>query len=238
MDEGATANAKLAEPTASDRSSSASKPAGRKSAKKRTTLKSLLVEYVSLAIVAVLLASIIRNFLGLAFYIPSASMYPTLKVNDRVVVSRLSYRLHDPERGDVIVFRNPDYVEQNKQSVVERAVRSMFEVVGVRQPADKNFIKRIVGLPGDVVAIHDNAVWINGKKLPEPYLADFRARNGVLDWEDQAPFAGKIPAKHYWMMGDNRDDSRDSRFFGPVQRSAIVGKAVYRVWPFNRLAGL
>lgn len=196
------------------------------------------MEYASLAVVAILLASLIRNFLGLAFYIPSASMYPALKVNDRVVVSRLSYRLNEPERGDVIVFRNPDYAEKNRQTFVERAVRSVFEVVGVRQPADKNFIKRIVGLPGDMVAIRDNAVWINGKKLSEPYLADFQARNGVLSWEDQVPYSGKIPANQYWMMGDNRDDSRDSRFFGPIQRSAIVGKAVFRIWPLSRVAGL
>ena len=141
------------------------------------------MEYAGLALVAILLASLIRSFLGLAFYIPSESMLPTLKVNDRVVVSRLSYHLHAPHRGDIVVFQNPDYVADDSPNIVERVVRSVFEVVGARQPEDKNLIKRVVGLPGETIAIHDNAVWIDAKKLNEPYLKAFYARGGLLDWE-------------------------------------------------------
>ena len=208
-------------------------PRHRRSSPART-----VVEYAGLAIVAVLLASLIRSFLGLAFYIPSESMVPTLKINDRVVVSRLSYHLHDPRRGDIVVFQNPDYKAADSPNVVEKVVRSVFEVVGARQPEDKNLIKRVIGLPGETLAIHDNAVWINGKKLNEPYLKTFYARGGVLDWEGQPEYTQKIPSGRYWMMGDNRDNSHDSRFFHTIRRSAMVGRAFVRVWPFSRLGGL
>ena len=197
-----------------------------------------VVEYAGLALVAILLASLIRSFLGLAFYIPSESMLPALKVNDRVVVSRLSYHLHAPHRGDIVVFQNPDYVADDSPNIVERVVRSVFEVVGARQPEDKNLIKRVVGLPGETIAIHDNAIWIDAKKLNEPYLKAFYARGGLLDWEGQPEYTQKIPAGEYWMMGDNRDNSHDSRFFHTIKRNAMVGRAFVRVWPFSRLGGL
>ena len=193
-------------------------------------------EYVGLAVVAIVLALLIRNFLGLAFYIPSKSMDPTLKVNDRVVVSRLSYRLHRPRRGDVIVFDNPTVYRQPAALPI-RSLRNILEVVGIQHDKDKNLIKRLIGLPGETVEGRGGHVFINGKQLVEPYLGPSVIQRdfGLVT----------IPPGRYWMMGDNRDNSEDSRFWTcpperpqrievfchTIAQSAMVGRAVVRLWP-------
>ena len=195
----------------------------------------MVTEYAGLAVIAVLLAFLIRTFVGLAFYIPSESMYPTLKINDRVVVSRLSYRLHDPHRGDIVVFDNPT-VETKEPALPVRFVRSVLEVVGIHQSNDKNLIKRVVGLPGEELSIHDGKVYINGRALREPYL-----RPGVVTLgRDSTPTFGPItiPPKHLFMMGDNRPNSADSRYWGTLDEKKIVGRAVVRLWPPWRLSFL
>jgi signal peptidase I len=203
---------------------------------------SKLIEYGTLFVIALVLASLIRMFLGLAFYIPSKSMYPTLKVGDRVVVSRLSYRLHKPHRGDVVVFRNPAYLARGKPNPAERIIRSLFEVVGARQPKEKNFVKRVIGLPGEKIMIKDHAVWINGEKLEEKWLEP-----GVpSDWPNHEGEELTIPKDSYFMMGDNRTDSADSRYFQDptgkphpfIEEKVMVGRAFVRIWPVNRLGSL
>lgn len=192
-------------------------------------------EYTVLVASALILASLIRAFLGLAFWIPSPSMVPTLKVGDRVVVSRLSYRMHQPNRGDIVVFQNPGWKPKPKAILPVRLVKDLGEFVGIGQPKDKNYIKRVIGLPGDTIEGKDGKVWINGKALDEPYLPE-----GVITTD----FASvKIPVGTYWMMGDNRDNSCDSRCFvdtndAPhpfIDEGVIVGRAFVRVWPVNRL---
>jgi signal peptidase I len=202
-----------------------------------------VVDYGFLIMVAIILASLIRSFVGLAFYIPSVSMYPTLKVNDRVIVSRISYRLGDPKRGDVVVFRNPGFEELDKPNIVETVGRVLFEIVGSRQPKDKNYIKRVIGVPGDRLTFKDGAVWVNGSKLNEPYL-----QPGVTTtYPDHENIDIVVPPRKYFMMGDNRGESCDSRCFAPkngpppptfIDRSAIVGRAFHRIWPFNRFGSL
>ena len=196
------------------------------------------MEYAVLAVVAIVLASLIRSFLGLAFYIPSESMVPTLKVHDRVVVSRLSYHLHDPRRGDVVVFQNPQYAETNPPNIVKRAFRNAFELVGMHQPKDKNLIKRLIGLPGDRLMAKDGGVWINGKRLAEPWLK----KDVITDWPGMEGKEITVPKGHYFMMGDNRGNSCDSRCFPEdkrfVPRSSMVGRAFVRVWPISRWGGL
>jgi signal peptidase I len=193
------------------------------------------LEYAVLVSSALLLASLIRAFLGLAFWIPSPSMDPTLQIGDRVVVSRMSYRLHEPHRGDIIVFQNPGWVAPPKQTVPVRVLRGLGEFVGVGQPRDKNYIKRIIGLPGETVEGKDGAVWIDGKPLTERYLP-LTVRT--------EPFAQeKIPPGQYWVMGDNRENSCDSRCMSNpdgerarfIQLDAIVGRAFVRVWPLSRM---
>lgn len=177
-----------------------------------------VVEWVSVIVGAVLLALVVKFFLLQAFYIPSPSMYPTLKNGDRVLVNKLSYRLHDVNRGDVVVFERP---ESEAASTIP------------------DLIKRVIGLPGDSVAFDDGHVFINGTQLEEPYLppgvtttADFAPNHCPLD----APCL--VPAGDVWVMGDNRNDSKDSRYFGPIPESSIVGRAFVVVWPLNRIAWL
>lgn len=177
-----------------------------------------VVEWASVIAGAVLLALVVKVFLLQAFFIPSPSMYPTLKEGDRVLVNKLSYKLHDVNRGDVVVFERP-------ASEAPSAIPEL--------------IKRVVGLPGDAVTFRGGHVYINGEKLDEPYLpegvtttADFAPNRCTVD----APCL--IPPGEVWVMGDNRNDSKDSRYFGPIPESSIVGRAFVIVWPLDRLAWL
>ena len=217
----------------------------RRRARRRSPWRSV-VEYAGLIIAALVLASLIRAFLGLAFWIPSESMYPTLKVHDRVVVSRLSYRLHDVRRGDIIVFENPEFEGRRRYNLPEQLGRNVLEVMGLGQPEDKNLIKRVIGLPGETLEGKDGAVYVNGTRLAEKWLPV-----GV----DMGPgFEPQtIPSGHVWVMGDNRNNSKDSRFLTDppdpatgatgaphpfIAEDKIVGRAFVRIWPFSRIGGL
>jgi signal peptidase I len=161
-----------------------------------------VVEWVVIAGGALLVAFVIKTFLLQAFYIPSLSMAPTLKINDRVLVNKLSYRIHDIHRGDVVVFES---------------------VPG--DGATKDLIKRVIGLPGETVESQDGHILINGRVLKEPYLGP-SVTTGPLE-------KITVPPGRYWVMGDNRPNSRDSRFFGAIPKSLIIGRAFVRVWPVN-----
>ncbi|MEY2569287.1 MAG: signal peptidase [Actinomycetota bacterium] len=166
------------------------------------------VEWVVIIGAALLAAFLIKTFLIQAFFIPSESMVPTLKKGDRVLVNKLSYHLHDVHRGDIVVFERPPSEPTD--------------------PAIKDLIKRVVGLPGETVS-GDNSghVLINGKRLNEPYLPKGVTTTGVQDY--------KIPPHHYWVMGDNRGNSKDSRYFQAIDDDLIVGRAFVRVWPLSSL---
>ena len=219
-------------------------PVGKPKASKKEQLPLITraLEYGILIVVAIVIASLIRVFVGLAFFIPSESMYPTLKIGDRVVVSRLSYRLHEPHRGDIVVFQNPAYTELRRNTPIDRLFRNLFDFVGARQPKDKNYVKRVIGVPGDKLEIKDDAVWINGIKLGEPWL-----QPGVKTTpgpDGQRVF--NVPPDSYFMMGDNRPESADSRYFNDpqgnrqpfVNKKSFVGRAFVRVWPLTRLGSL
>ena len=167
-----------------------------------------VVEWLVIAGGALLVALIIKTFLLQAFYIPSESMTPTLKVNDRVLVNKLSYDLHPIHRGDIVVFKNPP----NQGTVT------------------KDLIKRVIGLPGETVEFRDDHVLINGKVLDEPYL-----KGGVLTEADGPVAKATLGKNQYFVMGDNRPNSHDSRFFGPIPKSLIIGRAFVRVWPVTDL---
>ena len=156
---------------------------------------------------------LIKTFLFQAFYIPSDSMVPTLKKNDRVIVNKLSYHLHPVHRGDIIVFKSP----RDGQPI---------------DPGVKDLVKRVIGLPGETVEGRaDGHIYINGKVLKESYLP-----KGQSPGADFAPI--KVPADSYWVMGDNRSNSRDSRFFPKshfIRKKDIVGRVFLRLWPLNRL---
>ena len=161
-----------------------------------------VVEWVVIAGGALLVAFVIKTFLLQAFYIPSLSMAPTLKVNDRVLVNKLSYDLHDVHRGDLVVFESPP----NEGSTT------------------KDLIKRVIGLPGETVEARDGRVLINGQVLDEPYLErDVETRGpSATRRRSRAARAGqdrRARRTTYFVMGDNRANSRDSRFFGAIPES-------------------
>jgi signal peptidase I len=193
--------------------------------------RSLVRELPILLVIAFLIAFVVKSVVAQAFYIPSESMVPTLEVGDRVLVSRISYRLHEPHRGDVVVFTSP--FENNgtgeEPGVVQRVVHGILESIGLRQPSTEDFIKRVIGLPGETVEGKDGRILIGGRVLQEPYLPE-----GVAG--DFPP--KEVPEGSVWVMGDNRNRSSDSRVFGPIEEEKIVGRAILRIWPIPRLGFL
>jgi signal peptidase I len=164
---------------------------------------------------ALLVALIVRTFLVQPFWIPSASMEPTLHEGDRVLVNKLSYDLHDVHHGDVIVFERPD--EPNDVPHPENEIPDL--------------IKRVIGLPGDTLQARDGVVYLNGERLDEPYLAPDTPTTDL-----DTPVT--VPEGHVFVMGDNRTNSHDSRKFGPIPESSIVGRAFLRIYPLDDIGGL
>jgi len=191
----------------------------------------LWAELPLLVLTAIVLAVLVKGFLVQAFFIPSRSMAPTLEVGDRVVVNRLSYRLGSPGRGDVVVFLRPTSERRAAESgALSWMRRAVAQGLGGTPPGNEDLIKRVVGLPGDVVQGRDGRLWRNGRLAEEPYLAPGAST------ADFGPV--RVAPDHFWVMGDNRQDSADSRVFGQVPRAALVGRAMVRVWPADRLGGL
>ncbi len=172
------------------------------------------------------LAVLIKTFLVQAFFIPSPSMLPTLEIDDRVLVSKIAYSFNGPKTGDVIVFDSPFVPEPPRTTLWERGVRNVLESVGVGTSTVEDLIKRVVAVGGDRLEIRDNRVLVNGMVLDEPYLvAGYRMR-------DVDPFY--VPDGHLWVMGDNRDNSQDSRRFGAIPVEDVVGRAFVLIWPPSR----
>ena len=181
------------------------------------------VEWVVVVAAAVLVALVIKTFVMQAFYIPSASMEPTLLTNDRVLVNKLSYRLHQVNRGDIIVFERPT-------------------MEGGDQITD--LIKRVVGLAGEQLFFEDDRVHINGRTLDEPYLP---AGTVTQLAPKELAFEGRqctraepctVPQGSVWVLGDNRTNSQDSRYIGPVSLDVVIGRAFVTIWPPSRIGGL
>jgi len=180
-----------------------------------------------LLLIAFVLALLIKSFLVQAFYIPSESMVPTLQVGDRVLVNKVVYRLHPPRRGDVIVFENP-----NETNVHRNPVSAFWhwvtEGLGVSTDPTKDYIKRVIGLPGDVVEVRDCTVFVNGVALDEPYLNK--------DDPGSCSFPStRVDPDHLFVMGDNRGNSNDSRYgLGQIPYDKVVGRAFVIIWPPSR----
>ncbi|HEX4538990.1 MAG TPA: signal peptidase I [Acidimicrobiales bacterium] len=181
------------------------------------------IEWVAIVALALLAAFAIKTWLIQAFYIPSASMVPTLQVGDRILVNKVSYDLHDIHRGDIVVFSRPPADSSD--------------------PSVNDLVKRVVGLPGDSVSSVDDVLYVNGHRQSEPYLPAGTVSTGNFS---QAPGCQPsaasdanrsclVPRGEYWVMGDNRGDSKDSRAFGPIKGSLVVGRVVVRVWPVTSL---
>jgi signal peptidase I len=191
----------------------------------RSGFLAFLGEVPGLVLMAFILALVIRTFLFQAFFIPSPSMEPTLKQGDRVLVNKIPYYFHDPRRGDIIVFENPNPTVTTDRGAVGGFFHWLFQGLGFQQPENEDFIKRVIGLPGDVVEGRHGSVYVNGEKLDEPYLT-----------QDTQPFDAKtVPEGKLFVMGDNRGNSLDSRFsLGYIPIDKVIGEAFIKIWPPSR----
>ena len=201
-------------------------PLGGTPTKEPSEAWSFLKELPFLIVGALIVAVLVKSFLIQVFWIPSGSMQETLQVGDRVIVNKLAYRIGDPGRGDVVVFE-PETFEA--ESLVTKVSRNLLESVGLRTP-ESDLIKRVIGLPGETIEIADNQVLIDDSPLDEPYLPP------NITMRDFGPEV--ISGDSYFVMGDNRNSSRDSRVFGAIERDRIVGRAFSIVWPPSRWGGL
>ena len=188
-----------------------------------------------LVLVALVVAILVKSFLVQAFYIPSASMEPTLLEGDRVLVCRICYRVSDIQRGDVIVFSDPA-PSPNHRGALSAIVHWLGEGIGLAQPQDEDFIKRVIGLPGDIVELRSGQLIVNGRPVDEPYLDPRK------DTRSYGPV--RVPDGNLFVMGDNRAVSGDSRLtpaeggVGMVPEDKVIGKAFVIVWPPNRWGGI
>jgi signal peptidase I len=194
-------------------------------------LLAVVRETVVLVALAVLLAVVFKTFLVAAFYIPSGSMETTLNISDRVLVEKVSYRFGDVQRGDVIVFVHdePGLEPAGPSNPVAGFFSSLGQAIGVVPPSDRDFIKRVVGIPGDRINCNGQLVR-NGQKVTEPYLDPGTTTEGCKPTT--------VRPGQLFVMGDNRGNSQDSRSFGPIQRSDVVGRAFVRIWPLNHTGWL
>ena len=192
-------------------------------------------ESILLVATAVVMAVIVKTFFLQAFYIPSESMEPTMLVDDKILVQKVSYWSGDIKRGDIVVFDDPGgWLSPNDSQQPSNPMQRALEVVGLF-PTGGHLIKRVVGVGGDTVACcsEKGQVTVNGQPLDEPYLLDESAN------VDQR-FKVKVPRNRMWVMGDNRNNSADSRAHmgdpggGFISEKGVVGKAWVRVWPLGR----
>ncbi|WP_414621907.1 signal peptidase I [Calothrix sp. CCY 0018] len=170
-----------------------------------------LRENLILITIALVLAFLIRTFIAEPRYIPSDSMLPSLETGDRLVVEKVSYKFNSPKFGDIVVFQPPPELQRRGYS------------------QDQAFIKRVIGTPGDTLKINDGKVYLNGNLLQENYIKE----------PPLQPFPlVEVPQNQYFMMGDNRNDSNDSRYWGFLPKKNMIGKASFRFWPPDRIGSI
>jgi len=171
---------------------------------------SLLREVFEVVVLAVILYVGI-SFAVQAVHVEGLSMYATLDDNDYLIANKIDYRLHAPQRGDIIILRPPT-------------------------DNSKDFIKRVIALPGEKLLIRDGIVYINGHKLDEPYLPEVWTT--FNNWPNDGTDGKVMGPNQYFVMGDNRNKSQDSRIFGPIGRDRIDGRAWFRIWPLAHFGSI
>ncbi|MDF5725681.1 MAG: signal peptidase I [Rhizonema sp. PD37] len=173
---------------------------------RESTEPNFLIEGLKSVGLSLILAFGIRTFVAEARYIPSGSMEPTLQINDHLIVDKISYDFSSPKRGDIVVFNPTKRLEAENYHDA--------------------FIKRVIGLPGETVEVKNGRVYINGSPIKENYIE----AKPDYQWGPQT-----VPANSYLVLGDNRNDSYDSHYWGFVPRDKIIGRAIIRFWPMNRI---
>jgi signal peptidase I len=176
--------------------------------RRRRSRKRMLIEMAATILVAVLVAGLVRAFAFETFYIPSASMEPTLGVYDRILVQKAFFTWHDVREGDIVVFSHPP---------LDRCPG----------PEGGDLVKRVIALPGQTIYSAGNSIYVNGRLLAEPYLPSIDPLGPPIA-SRQHPF--RVPSGEFYVLGDNRADSCDSRYWGPIKGASIVGKVVLLLW--------
>jgi signal peptidase I len=210
-------------------------PAGRHRKEPPQGIVGAVREFVPLVVLALLLAILIKSLLVQAFFIPSPSMEPTLLPGDRILVCRICMVFSDVHRGDVVVFADPDPAPHEDRGAVGGFLHWLGEGIGVARPEDDDFIKRVVALEGDTWEIRRGKLFVNGRRVQEPYLSPERDRR------DFGPET--VPDGMLFVLGDNRAHSGDSRFpppggLGYVPLEKVIGKAFVIAWPPDRIGGI
>ena len=193
-----------------------------------------LRDVLVIVLIAVLVSFLVKTFVVRSFYIPSGSMEDTLLINDRILVDEVTPRLAGYERGDIVVFRDPGgwlppSNEPDRPAIVE-GIDWVLALVGLSAPdSDDHLVKRIIGLPGERVSERDGVVFVNGRRLVEPYVdAALRGRE-TASWP-------RVTRGHYFVLGDNRTHSCDSRTWGTVPRGNLIGPVTLTYWPPGHLS--
>ncbi|MCU9612123.1 signal peptidase I [Caldibacillus lycopersici] len=168
--------------------------------------KSELWEWAKILVIAAVLAAIIRYFFFTPIIVDGESMMPTLENRDRMIVNKISYVIGDPKRFDIIVFHAPE---------------------------EKDYIKRVIGLPGEHIEYKNDILYVNGKAYDEPYLDEYK--KGLVGGTLTEPFSVDVPDGYLFVMGDNRRYSKDSRHIGPVPMNDVLGKTSLIYWPLNEM---
>jgi signal peptidase I len=206
--------------------------------KARKSPASTLIELAVIVVTALALALGVQAFLVKPYRIPSGSMLPTVRVNQRVLVNRLAMDFSSPHIGDIVVFHPPKNYSQGcanpneGQNPAGQDAPAACQVAWT-QASSQTFIKRVVGLPGDRLSIRSGHVFRNGTREADRYIVQCDG-DGACNF----PQTITVPRGEYYMMGDNRPDSEDSRFWGPVPRGWIIGKAFLTYWPPDRIGFL
>ncbi|MDQ3766702.1 MAG: signal peptidase I [Actinomycetota bacterium] len=216
---------------------------------KSSSVMGYLTELPILVLLAFGIAIIIKTFLVQAFFIPSASMVPTLQVGDRVLVEKVSYTLGDPQRRQVVVFAKESVFGGKLPDLpwYEDVRNFGRELLGLPSPSEEDYIKRIVAVGGDTIRYQGRPrrLWINGEKVSEPYLqhrdeASPEVTSRLCGRLHMAAAEGgcRVPKEKIFVMGDNRSNSEDSRLIGPIKEEKIVGHAFVVIWPPVDFSGL
>jgi signal peptidase I len=188
------------------------------------------IEAVIILVAAAVIAIIIQSFFIKAFLIPSSSMSSTLQIGDRVMVEKVTYYFRKPHRGDIIVFRYlpTDPGALNTNNVFYWPFQQIGEALHLTHRGTTPYVKRVIGTGGETVELRKGKPYINGKRIEEDYIVD--------DGSDFGPV--KVPKGNLFVMGDNRPNSRDSRFWGTVPIRSVIGRVFLRWWPLSRFGGV
>lgn len=198
-----------------------------KPAQARRTTWQYLLEAVIILAIAVGIAVVVQAFALKSFMVTSSSMSPTIQPGDRLIADKATYYFRNPKRGDIVVFRYPPNGPQslNTTNLLYWPFEQMGEVLHLTHKTESPpFVKRVIATEGETVQVKQGKVCVDGKPIDEPYA--------VADPSDYGPY--RVPKGTLFVMGDNRPNSRDSRFIGPIPVRAVIGRAFFRFWPLSR----